>query len=405
MIAYYFPPLGGIGSIRAAKFAKYLPEWGWNPTIIAPSNAPHPQDVSLEHDENSVVRARSFELSRFGKRLVRTAGSRSERGATGFFGGSLRRLAHRFLYYPDAQIGWYPFALRAGRRAMHETRFDALFSSSFPITSHLVARRLHRETGVPWVAEFRDPWADIVSDGAGHDRRERLERSLVREADSVVTVSPVWNARFLEKGAKRAAIVTNGFDPADLAAPDAVDGFVVTHLGSLYPNMQDLRALWAALRQMRIREPGLRMRLRFVGELAPSVREEITAAGLEETLEVTGFLPQKDALAATASSSVLVMGGFHQDDSLYRGWLPAKVFEYLATGLPIVYVGAKDTDATALLSAHRGCYVAATGDVEGVLSALLAAKSAGRVARQLEAFTRRALAGGLARVLEEVHRS
>ena len=402
MIAYYFPPLGGIGSIRAAKFAQYLPEWGWSPTIVAPHDAPHHHDASLGHDESAVVRAHSFELSRVGKRLV--SGDRAASGGPRLLASSLRRLAHRFLYYPDAQVGWYPFAVAAGRRAMREKRFDALFSSSFPITTHLVARRLHRESGIPWVAEFRDPWADTASDGAGHERRERLERSLAREADSVVAVSPAWSARLLEKGARRAAIVTNGFDPADRAAPQAVDGFVVTHLGSLYPGMQDLRALWAALRQMRDRDPALRLRLRFVGELAPLVREEIASAGLDDALEVTGFLPQKVALAAMASSSVLVSGGFHRDDPVYRGWLPAKLFEYLGSELPIVYIGARDTDATALLSAHPGCYIVATGDVEGVFDALLAARSAERPARQLEAFTRRGLARRLATVLDEVSR-
>ena len=401
MIAYYYPPLGGIGSIRAAKFARYLPDWGWSPTVVAPSNAPHARDLSLEHDEASVVRARSFELSRMGKQIV---GSTKKAGATAGTGGTrevLRRFAHRYLYYPDAQIGWYPFALRAARRAMREGRFDAIFSSSFPITTHLVARRLHRDSGIPWVAEFRDPWADAAESAGERARRERLERRLLLEADSVVTVSPRWRSRFLEKGAKHVAVVTNGYDPADYAAPSAVDGFVVTHLGSLYPAMQDLRAVWAALRELQAREPASRIRLRFVGEIAQSVREEIRAVGLEDALEVTGFLPQREALAAASASSVLVMGGFPREDPIYDGWLPAKIFEYLGSGLPIVYVGSRDNDATRLLAVHAGCYTAPAGDVAAVLAALQEARRTGIVVRQLKQFERRTLAGDLARIIED----
>lgn len=400
MIAYYFPPLGGIGSIRAAKFAQYLPEWGWAPTIVAPSNAPHPRDGSLDYDESAVVRARSFELSRLGKRLARVPAGDPDAARSSWARRPLRDLAHRFLYYPDPQIGWFPFALSAARRAVREKRFDAVFSSSFPITTHLVARRIRRESGIPWLAEFRDPWADVDQTRSDHQRREDLERRLLGEADSVLTVSGSWLALFREKGARRVALVTNGFDPADLPRPVPVDGFVVTHLGSLYPGMQDLRSLWTALQEVRASEPALGLKLRFVGEVASSVRAEISAAGLHDCLEVTGFLPQREALAATAQSSVLVMGGFHRDDPVYQGWLPAKLFEYLGTGLPIVYVGARDTEATRLLSSQPGTFLAATDDVAAIRQALVAGRKSGRVARELAPYTRRALAGGMARALD-----
>jgi hypothetical protein len=189
MIAYYFPPLGGIGSIRAAKFAQYLPAWGWSPTIVTPANAPHPEDPSLEHDERCVIRTRSFELSRFGKRLVRPGGQEAKGPDYGTVASTARQLAHRYLYFPDAQVGWYPFALRAARQAMVKTRYDAIFSSSVPITAHLVAHRLQRASGVPWVAEFRDPWAD-AGEEAGRHRRQRLELTLLGGAHTVVTVPP-----------------------------------------------------------------------------------------------------------------------------------------------------------------------------------------------------------------------
>src|SRR3954447_12979096 len=69
IVAYYFPPIGGIGSIRLVRFAEHLPEFGWDVTVLAPKATPHAADSRLRYPEKHVVRSRSFELSRL-KRLV-----------------------------------------------------------------------------------------------------------------------------------------------------------------------------------------------------------------------------------------------------------------------------------------------------------------------------------------------
>ena len=124
------------------------------------------------------------------------------------------------------------------------------------------------------------------------------------------------------------------------------------------------------------------------------------AYGLSDVLEVTGFLAHRDALAKTMASTVLIVAGVNPQRPLYRGVVPAKLFEYLATGLPIVYVGASDTDAARLLGGHRACHVVEPGDVAGALSALAASRREGRVPRDVGRFTRQALAGDLARVFD-----
>jgi glycosyltransferase involved in cell wall biosynthesis len=400
IVAYYFPPLGGIGSIRAMKFASYLPEWGWQATVLAPFTRAHPHDPSLLYPEGNVVRTKALELSRVGKAMV-GIGPRSKAAPTAGVRGVLRRFAHRALYYPDAQIGWYPYAVAAGRALLRDQRFDAIFSSSFPITAHLIARRLQRDTGIPWVAEFRDPWADVQAGARAGDRRDRLERAILREADAVVTVSPSWQEHFRAKGARRVEVVTNGFDPGDQAPPASAPDYVVTHLGSFYPEMQDLRTVWMALQRMRELEPALPLRIRFVGELGAEVLNRLRSFGLSDVVETSGFLAYRDALAAAAKSTVLVVAGVDPARPLHRGVIPAKIFEYLATGLPILYVGQRTTDAARLLQEHAGCHVVEPGDVDGAIKALSSA-GGGRVDRELGGFTRHALAGQLARVLERV---
>lgn len=217
MVSYYFPPLGGIGSLRALKFATYLPEFGWEPTVLAPRHGAYYRDPSLLFPEEKVARTGSLELSRLGKRALGAGGSDTQPAGVGPFLRRVRGLVRRFVYRPDAQVGWYPFAVAVGRRVLRERRFDAVFSSSFPITAHLVARRLHRDTGLPWVAEFRDPWTDVANPGDPLRRRDqRLERALASEAAAVVVPSPAWGALFRGKGARVVEVITNGYDPADI---------------------------------------------------------------------------------------------------------------------------------------------------------------------------------------------
>jgi glycosyltransferase involved in cell wall biosynthesis len=405
MVAYYFPPLGGIGSLRAMKLATYLPESGWDVTVVAPRRGTYYRDPTLSFPEEKVVRTGSLELSRAGKAVLVPGTADTQAASVGPLRRLARDAARRWLYRPDPQIGWYPFAVRAGRRALREERFDAVFSSSFPITAHLVGRRLHRDSGLPWVAEFRDPWTDVIADGEPRKAREvARERSIVEEATRVVTVSEAWAALFRGKGARDVAVVTNGYDAADLAPGRPPDGIVVTYLGSFYSDRQDLSAVWPALRRIWDTSPSRRFRLRFVGDLDPGLRREIATHGLEEALEVTGFLPYREALARTADSSILLGAGARDERPILKGLIPAKLFEYLGTGLPILYVGDPGSDAALLLARQPGCFVVAPGDGASVERALRQALDTPRLARDLQAYTRRALAARLAVILDDACR-
>ena len=177
IVAYYFPPLGGIGSLRVSGFATHLREYGWEPTVLAPRDGAYYRDPQISFPEHDVIRTPSIEFSRVGKRVLRAGGTDVVAADVGGARAAVRRGARAALYFPDAQIGWYAPALITARRALRERRFDAVFSSSFPITAHLVARRLHRWLKIPWIAEFRDPWSAMLArQGRSSARAARLER-------------------------------------------------------------------------------------------------------------------------------------------------------------------------------------------------------------------------------------
>src|SRR5262249_54985538 len=111
MISYYFPPLGGIGSVRAVKFARYLPEFGWDPVVITRRNGAYYRDPTLEFDERKIVRTPSLEISRTAKRMIGSALGDTRPAEIGRIMKRVRRFAARWVYRPDPQVGWYPFAL------------------------------------------------------------------------------------------------------------------------------------------------------------------------------------------------------------------------------------------------------------------------------------------------------
>jgi glycosyltransferase involved in cell wall biosynthesis len=402
VVAYYFPPIGGIGSIRLKRFAELLPQSGWHPTVLAPRDTPHASDPELSFPEEHVVRSRSIELSRVGRTALVAGGtgSGSADPARRSLRGALRQFAHRYVFFPDAQIGWYPGAVRAGKAALERERFDAIYSSSFPVTAHLAARSLARHSGLPWVAEYRDPWSDALPcDHPYRSRAQALERAIASEATTVVMPTPTWAAHYGSLWDTKIVVVPNGFDQP-LPAGQTPEHPTLTHVGTYYPGEHDLSALWQALAQLRERSGGGVPRIRFVGNLPEELRTEIAGWGLGDTLESTGFVSHAEAMRELTSSTMLIASGIHGDGPRRRGWVPAKVFEYLASDRPVLFMADGSTDAARVVSGHPGVHLVAPGDVDGALAAVQAGLKEPAQVREVAHLSREAVAQRLAAILD-----
>ena len=213
--------------------------------------------------------------------------------------------------------------------------------------------------------------------------------------------SPSWAEWHAAKWGRPVAVVTNGHDSegTPFTGPAAPDQFILTYMGTYYPETQDLTAVWAAIRHL-AETPGAAVdRLRFVGELHPALQTQLADSGLGEVVEVTGFLPHLEATARLRSSSALLVAGPRKARGILRGHVVAKLFDYLATGLPIVYVGDPECDAAELLGRYPGCYVSAADDVDGVVRALRSCHGR-QHPRNVSDLSRRALTGRLAGLLD-----
>lgn len=426
LLTYYFPPSGGAGVQRPLKWVKYLRDFSVEPTVLTVEAGAYPKlDASLEADvPPGVVVHRTHALDPFAAYARLTGRTRDEAVAarTGDFrGGSLReRLAlwvRANLFVPDARVGWAPFAIREGLRLLRTQPFDAILTTGPPHSVHLAGRALHARIGMPWIADFRDPWTDLYYQaelprlGPVQQADRALERSVLRRATMVTTVSPSL-ARLLAQKVDRAPadfrVIYNGFDEEDFAgiepAPPA-DRFVLTYVGTLYGHQE---ALWAAL--ARLREDGgvPRLRVRLVGRVLPGTEAVLERFGVRDVVETVPYLPHPEAVREMASATLLLLT--IEDWPHAEAIVTGKLYEYLAAGRPVLGIGPPGGDAAAILRQTGAGRMFAREDVAGIAAHLGALYEAWERGGRLDGaspeaaarFSRRAQTEALARLVHDL---
>ncbi len=401
VLAYFFPPLGGGGCQRTLKLVRYLKPNGWEATVVTTKDQDYwILDRSLLEEvpaTTEVIRVGALTSLRL-LRLLGKGGVSLERpqgGRNPSVFRKLRRVQSWFLI-PDGYRPWARAAERAAARRLGENGIDAVWTTSSPESAHLAGLALKRRFGVPWVADFRDPWVGRVTydpPTRWHDARHRaLERAVVEAADRVTVVSEAMVDRFRERypeiAAGRFIYLPNGADPDDWhRAEGSRSGseeeerdrgrFVLLHAGQL-AHRPTARTLLAAARRMIDADPSVadQLRLRFLGgneELRPAEWEKM---GLRGVVEVLPSRPHLDALAAIRRAQALVLLGHggDADAALYTG----KIYEYLASGRPVLGI-LDDGPAARLIRDSRAGWVCSAGD---------SACAAGAIRRWFEAWRR-----------------
>ncbi len=363
IITYYWPPSGGIGVLRCLKIAKYLRQFGWEPVVFTAENAHYP---GIDHSNDrdippgiTVLRRRIWEPYHIYKFLT---GKKKEANVNNVFyvQESKPGLMHRFsvwvrsnFFIPDARALWIRPSVRFLLDYLRNNPVDAIFSDGPPHTNTRIATLIKKAAGIPWLADFQDPWTQVDYYQLlhltpwGDSRHRRMEQEAFQYADHISIVSPTWKSDLERIGARNITVIPWGFDPddySDLPAPDG-KSFSITHTGILGYD-RNPPAFFQALKQLCETEPGFRERLelRIVGQVDRSVREAISEAGLETLTRFTGPVSRLEALRFTASSTVLLLLLNRQPNT--RGRIPGKLFEYLAVRRPLIVLGPRDADAS-----------------------------------------------------------
>lgn len=430
VLTYYFPPSGGPGVQRVLKFVKYFPTFDWTPTVVTVREGAYPErDASLERDVPSDVaieRTSSWDpytlYARFTGRSDEDAVVQgSVEGRKADWKERLARWIRANVFLPDARVGWVPFAVWRGRQLLSRESFDAILTTGPPHSVHLAGATLQWLTGTPWIADFRDPWTDInyYHELPHTDWAARLdaglERMVTRRARAVTTVSPTWREALQEKSGRTDAdaftVVQNGFDEEDIPPPSSVsdDEFDVTHVGSLYAS-RNPDAFWRAIHRLREKGRVPRLRIRLVGSVDPNVWRSLQAYDLISDTDHVPYVPHREAVTYMGQAGLLLLSieAFSQAEGMMTG----KIYEYLASGRPVVGVGPPEGDAARLLEKVGGGTMFGREDVSGLSTFIEAHYRAwdegspvqGAPSDALSPYRRRVQTERMAHVLEEACR-
>ncbi len=403
-VSYFFPPLGGGGVQRILQTTRFLPKFGWSPTVLTVEQGDwtSKDEAGLARipPEVTVERTRYFTAARLKQKITGPSSPKPsalptsgwEEPAQGFKDALVRRF--RMLWQtPDEFLGWYPYAVRRGRDLLKAGGYDAIVSSGPPWTSHLIGRKLAEKSGLPWLADFRDGWTLMARNPHGQGLQfrieMRLERPVLDEAAALVFTNEQMRRDYVEKRAvpaSRTHTVTNGFDPDEFAGEvERSKDFVMFYGGTTFAG-QRLELLFPAVARLRARHPADNVRIEYAGSEGDALEAAAKSAGLATGpgggFVNLGYLPHGETIRRLRSAAALLQPGF--DEEIARSMYPGKLFEIFASGRPALYVGRDGSTVDLFRELGMGRFVIGvpgTPDVDRALDEaldeLLAAHKAG----------------------------
>ncbi|MCX7111470.1 MAG: glycosyltransferase [Proteobacteria bacterium] len=369
MIAFHFPPIKGSSGIqRTLKFSQYLPSFGWQPIVLSANERAY-ECVSQEQmgdiSPDTIVR-RAFALD-----------TKQHLSINGRF--------FEFLAVPDRWISWFFGGVIQGLLIFHKFK-PLIIWSTYPIaTAHLIGYVLHRLTGLPWIADLRDPMAQ---DGYPESPMQWksfkwIEDRIALSASAICFTSPSAIVDFISKhkavlDTTKLHLIENGYDEdsfkeaencVSLSPPNKNRPITLLHSGIVYPSERDPRPFFKALSTLKnnglICDATLNIILRATGH-DDLLAQFIASYGIQDIIQLAPPLPYIEALAEMLSVDGLIL--LQAANCNYQ--IPAKLYEYLRAGRPIIGLTDKNGDTASILGrfpAHRVCDIESCEEIKATL--------------------------------------
>lgn len=418
LITPYFPPSASAGAIRPAKFAKYLPEFDWQPIIITPNQ--EQGDISNEA-EFPVYSVRFPDLEKlFGlaRSLFPKSKGQSNTAAKSAPTVSLRTRREVFTEWliPDDRITWVPFAIKQGLAVEKTHSCQAVLTTAPQFSCHLVGLFLARRLNCPWIADFRDPWLTnpfIRYPTSFHKRIHAiLEGKVIKSANRVITISePIrqdFLSRYPDQNHHKFNVIYNGYDSEDFVGletrPDPPDKKIhIIHTGTFYgqrnPN--------SFLQVLRLLDPFYlkHIKITFLGRNASVLQSIINQLELDQVVTLKEFLPHRQSLQHLIEADILLL-----IPGPGSGTLTTKLFEYLNAGKFIFALVPPDNKGliSLLTESNLGFVVDpdSPDEISSGLSLLIQMVRSGQRPKPnwefIQQFDRKRLTGQLAQILDKI---
>jgi glycosyltransferase involved in cell wall biosynthesis len=405
--------MGGVQ--RALKLAKYLPDFGWDVTVITPAHrAYHAGDETLVGelpDTVAVYRVPVAEPARlFRSRSMRpyTAG-RSQAPPPAW-----AKRVQQFARWPDDKVLFAKPAIRVARRLSQQRPFDGIWTTSPPPSVHRVGLSLASSSRLIWLADFRDPWLVRLDDWGPtrwHERYAKsLRRKIVAAADTVITANDAIARTLAPLQPKHPIeVVHNGYDESDFTQVQSVSGtsgeLRILFYGTLAP-VVDPSFAFRLLSKWRQSHPEIKLSVEHVGlALGIDINEMVRAHGLGDVFRSHGYLEHREAIARLVSADLVVIPLSVQSN--LEATVPGRLFEALRSLRPILLTAHPENAASRLLKDVEGTWQISPKQLAEGLSALdaVATLTPGHPVRSVESvsrFQRREQAGRVAGILNNL---
>lgn len=370
LVAFHFPPAAmGSGHLRTLGFARYLPDFGWRPLVLSARAMAYPRTLPIQHGtipSGCIVR-RAFapDISR-------------HLSIGGRYPG--------FLAQPDRWTLWRPAAIAAGLRLIRRQHVDAIWSTYPIMSAHCIAHALHHRTGLPWIADFRDPVSTSVEPGNQHSVASQhwWEKEVLGQASATVFTTRGtllgYAARFPEAAKNaRLHVIANGFDDAAFTglpalAPVAAERrgpLHLVHSGMLYADGRNPLPFLTAVARLKARgtlsADSITITLRASGS-EPLYARELERLGIVDLVTFAPPIPNQAALCEQAGADGLLLF----QGARFNHQIPAKVYEYLRIGKPIFALVHAAGDTAELLRESGGSKLVPIDDVDAIAERLAA---------------------------------
>jgi hypothetical protein len=421
ILTYYWPPSGGSGVQRWVKFAKYFRDFGVEPVIYTVENPNYAiEDPLIEEELPEEIKVIRRPIKEPNNLISRFKGSKGiKKTSAGFLNPNPSR-KERFMQYiranyfiPDARKFWIKPSVKYLSRYLKENSVDLIISTGPPHSVNLIGLGLKKNTGLPWIADFRDPWTEIdYFHHLPHSKKtikkhHQMEQEVLRSADAVVVVGEQMKKSF-DRYSDNVHVIYNGFDDElkEGFVPKMDEAFSIVHIG-LMNSDRNPYSLWKAIAELSVEneEFAKKYKLKLIGKVAADVDKALIENGIKN-VERLGYIPHKEAIRHQHESQILLLAVNKIPGA--KGVLTGKIFEYLKAKRPILAIGPEDGDLAAVINETKAGIIIDFDDVTKIkaqLAAWFEAYQKGELKVQsenIEQFHRKNLTGEMVELVESI---
>ncbi len=378
ILTYYFPPAGGSGVQRWLKFVKYLQNFGIEPIVYTVEIPNYPIiDKTLEKElpnNITVIKQPIFEPNNFLKT--------NKKKSTGFLSekpsltGKIMQYIRANYFIPDARKYWIKPSVIYLKKYLKENPVDVIISTGPPHSVHLIGLQLKKQFGIPWIADFRDPWTNIdyfqklPLTKRAKEKHFQLEKEVLTNANTVLVVGKTMQKEFLPFN-KNTMIIENGYD--DFQENFSVEKdkkFSLLHIGLLNQD-RNHPALWKALAEITTENPDFKndLEIKLIGKVCEEAIQEIEKNNLSKNLTLIDYIPHHEVAKHQKSAQVLLLLVNNTPNA--KGILTGKIFEYLQAKRPILAIAPTNGDLSEIINQTQSGIVAGFNDKEKIKKAIL----------------------------------